>query len=227
MTPRTRFILLFPGRTGSSWLISCLDSHPALDARGEKLVGRSPQSQQRWIRRLYRRGGGRRVRARGFKTKLKDVWDLDGLRAMLMAYDVRVIAMYRRNKIKLAISTINAQRLKAVLGRWNRRRGDATFPPFALEESELRSTLAQCLDRDKQLEAFVGALDLPRLTLHYEELLEALQERMRDVQVFLGVDPASIRSDVVKSTDDDLSRVIVNYVDLRARFDDGPYANMF
>ncbi len=225
MTP-TLFAILFPGRTGSSWLISCLNSHPEIDARGEELVGRSSRSQQRWIKRLY--GGGSGAAARGFKSKLKDVWDLDGFRALLTEHSVRVITMDRRNKIKLAVSTINARRLKTISGRWNQRQGEEVeLPPLELDEAELRRVLADGHRVDEQLGAFADSLDLPRMHPAYEELLAAPEERMRDVQLFLGVPPTSISGDVVKNTDDDLSRAVVNYDDLRSRFRDGPYAEMF
>ena len=44
-TPAIPFVILFPGRTGSSWLVSSLASHPAIHAEGERLV-RMPAARQ-------------------------------------------------------------------------------------------------------------------------------------------------------------------------------------
>lgn len=223
----TRFVILFSGRTGSTWLTSSLDSHPQVVAEGERLVRRSAGSQRRWIRRLYRRAGRRGVLAAGFKTKLKDVWDLDAFRDLLQDHDVRVIVMYRRNTVKLAVSAINARRLRAITGRWNRRPGDAALPPFELTEEELRQEIRKCMDRDRELEAYAAALELPQIVLHYEDLLANPDERMDEVMSFLQAPAVRLRSEYLKNTDDDLSRVLVNYEALRARFADDPLGALF
>jgi LPS sulfotransferase NodH len=222
----TPFIVLFPGRTGSTWLISCLDSHPAIEAEGEQLVRRSPRSQRRWVERFYGRRR-RDVLARGFKTKLKDVWDLDAFRDLLHEGEARVIVLARRNTIKLAVSTINARRLHEQTGRWNRSRGTEPLPPFDLDPADLERVIRECRERDERLAAFAGTLDLPRLALFYEDLLAEPEARLREALAFLDVPSAPLVSEVVKNTDDDLSRVLVNYQDLRAHFADGPYAAMF
>ena len=69
---RRPFIVLFPGRTGSSWLVDALSRHPEIGIEGEILVGRTEREQEDHLRRLF---GTRSRLARGFKTKLKDVTD--------------------------------------------------------------------------------------------------------------------------------------------------------
>ncbi|MCP3903977.1 MAG: sulfotransferase [Planctomycetes bacterium] len=223
----TPFVVLFPGRTGSSWLISCLDSHPAIEAEGERLVRRSPRSQRGWIERFYgrRRRGG--VLARGFKTKLKDVWDLDAFRHLLQERGVRVVVLDRRNTIKLAVSTINARRLHERTGRWNRSRDTAALPPFELEPADLERELDECRELRERLAAFADTLELPRLALCYEDLLTDPEGRLAEIMAFLDVPPAPLASEVVKNTDDDLSRVLANHDALREHFAGGPHGAMF
>jgi LPS sulfotransferase NodH len=225
--PTTPFVILFPGRTGSSWLVSCLDSHPQVLAEGERLVGRGRWSQQLWIRGLYRRARRAGLAAGGFKTKLKDVRHLEGFRRLLVAREVRVLIMDRRNVVKLAVSTINARRLHEATGRWNRRPEDPVLPPFVLAPEDLRRVIAECEARQEQLRTFAETLPLPSMTLQYEDLLAAPAETMAGVLSFLDVPPAPLAGSVAKNTDDDLSRVILNVDELRAEFAGGPYADMF
>ncbi|MGA1058443.1 MAG: hypothetical protein ACO3Y3_12200, partial [Phycisphaerales bacterium] len=48
-----RFLILFPGRTGSSWLVSALQSHPDVSAEGEILVKQDAGSQRRILEERY------------------------------------------------------------------------------------------------------------------------------------------------------------------------------
>ena len=184
-------------------------------------------SQQRWIRNLYRRAERDGLRAGGFKTKLKDIRNLGAFSTLLTTRSVRIIIMDRRNTVKLAVSTINARRLHAITGRWNRRGDDPVLPPFELSEGDLRQVIAACEERREQLRAFQCTLPNPVFTIHYEELLAAPEETMRSILTFLDVPPAPLIGSVAKNTDDDLSRVIINVAELRERFADGPYADMF
>jgi len=167
------------------------------------------------------------VLARGFKTKLKDVWDLDAFRDLLHERGVRVIVLERLNTIKLAVSTINARRLHEQTGRWNRSRDTAPLPRFELDPGELERVIAECRRHRERLAAFVETLDLSRLALSYEDLLGDSEARFRDILAYLDVPPAALQSKVLKNTDDDLSQVLVNFEDLRERFANGPYAAMF
>jgi LPS sulfotransferase NodH len=224
-TPPTRFVVLFPGRTGSSWLVSSLGAHPQVTAEGERLVRRSPRWQRRWVERLYERHG-RDLRAVGFKTKLKDVWDLAAFGKLLDDRSVRPIVLTRRNRVKQAVSVLNARRLRAATGRWNRRAGTAPLPAFAIAPADLDETIEACRAADDALADFVGSLRGPTLELQYEDLLADAEGCFRTVLDFLDVPPAPLTSDVVKNTDDDLCRVLSNYEALREHLAGGPYRAM-
>jgi len=70
------------------------------------------------------------IGAVGFKTKLKDLWDGGAFATMLRARDVRVIALRRRDVVRLAVSNINARRVVERTGRWNRHAGSPALPPL-------------------------------------------------------------------------------------------------
>ena len=73
-----RFVLLFVGRTGSTYLITALNSHPEVVAYGESLEefkeGESSAQLDRVRNLLTPRFVGR-IKVLGFKTKRVDVLD--------------------------------------------------------------------------------------------------------------------------------------------------------
>jgi len=207
--------------------VSCLQSHPSVVAEGERLVRRSAWRQQRWIRRLYDRRRGDSVAAVGFKTKLKDVWDLEAFAGMLHARAVRVIALRRRHLVKLAVSTVNARRLVERTGRWNRRVGGQPLPPLTIAADELAASIDACATRQDELDRYVGTLGLETLALDYDDLLVDPDAWLGVVASFLGLGELPADSDVAKATDDDLRRAVRNYDELAIALADGPYARFF
>src|SRR5262249_43296180 len=115
-----RFVLLFEGRSGSTYLMESLDAHPQVVAAHEILtelklepdVARLQLERTRAFLTEPRDGA---IAAVGFKTKLADVVDRDAFAALLRALDVRIIHLRRRNLIKLALSVLNAKRLRQAI----------------------------------------------------------------------------------------------------------------
>lgn len=205
----TRFVILFPGRTGSSWLVSALGDHPRIDVRGEILVGEDPAAQRRLVaERLEERIAP--GDSRGFKTKLKDVADLDAL-ASAIGTDVRVVHMVRRDLLRLAISTINARRLHRRTGHWNRADGVRELPPLETGIDTLVETIEECAASVETLATFVGRLGAPTLEVDYAEVLHEPANLLDRVQTHLGVAPRPLSSGVLKNTDTDLRAAVTDF----------------
>ncbi|MHC5109456.1 MAG: hypothetical protein ACYTHJ_06220 [Planctomycetota bacterium] len=224
--PAVRFALLFQGRTGSSYLISCLNSHPAIVAEGEKLVRQSHDWQRRWLTQLYAGKHKRGTLACGFKTKLKDVWDLREFAEMLQRLDIRIISMMRKNKVKMAVSAINARRLYDATGHWNLRPGMDPLPPFELSADDLRAQVQHAIQSDEALQQFVSGLNLPTLAIAYEDLLDDRHLQLARVLQFLGVEQLPLHGDVIKNTSDNLAEVLVNHGELKKAFANDPIGEM-
>lgn len=211
-------MILFPGRTGSSFLISCLGSHPQVVAEGERLVGIPTNEQSSWIRSYLDAPRDARVRAVGFKTKLKDVWDLGAFADLLRASRVRILLLRRRNLVKLAVSTLNARRVHAMTGRWNRGTDAPPLGPLEVDAETLASTIARCAHSQDEVDAYVRRLALPTMSLDYEELLADRVAWLRSVTDFLEVDALPLEGGFVKSTDDDLSVALADFARIRTAF---------
>jgi len=226
----TRFVVLFPGRSGSTYVISALDAHPKISAKGEVLdplrpVG--PEAQLDWTRRFFR---GRLVspyRAVGFKTKLRDVLDQDGFAAILDEYDAKLIYLDRRNDVKHAISRITARRLKDTTGRWNRYDGDARLDAFPVDVTDFEARLEAVEAEKATIAAYVERLDRPLLHVDYEDLLADPTATFHRLLGYLGLPPAPIRGSTLKNTSDDLREVVTNFDELRARYAGTRYEPMF
>lgn len=226
--PGTNFIILFQGRSGSSWIIDALGSHPRIVARGEELVGRrSAASQISWMRDFFRFSWLRRGRAAGFKTKLLDVADQDAFADQLRQHNCRVIELVRRNTVKQTISWIRSDHLYAAHGRYNTRKAGEVPVVIPIDVAEFNLRLGWIDEGQDELATFVENLHLPVLRLFYEDLLANPQREFLKLQQFIGVAPQELRSKMVKITGDDISRAIGNFSELRDSVESPEHRAMF
>ncbi len=224
----THFVLLFEGRTGSSYLISMLAAHPEIVAESEPLVGRNGEEQRNLLREFFSLERAPEIRVVGLKTKLRDIADPDFFRELLAELQAKVIHMERTNIIKLAISRLNARRLFQVRGIWNLRKGEAPLPPFAPSPIEVDESILFNAAKNRNLQEYIATLKRPLLHVTYESLLEAPGVTLQRTYDFLGVRyEFSVEASVEKNTSDDLRKVLLNYEELRAHYRGTPYENMF
>jgi LPS sulfotransferase NodH len=227
-------VVLFPGRVGSTFLVSALDAHPEVEAKGERLDplrADGPAAQLDWTRRYLRGPIVNRHRAVGFKTKLRDVLDQDAFAALLDDLGARIIVSDRRNDVKHVVSRITARRLKDTTGRWNRYAGDeagtTSAPPVVVDLDDFDERLRAVVREKASILEYVERLGLLRLHVDYEDLLAAPDATFGEVLDFLGVRTAPMTGATVKHTSDDLRDVIENFDELRARYAGTPYEAMF
>jgi hypothetical protein len=166
---------------------------------------------------LYSKPAPRGVTAVGFKTKLKDVSALDEFASTLINHEVRILTLLRENRVKLAISTLNARRIHAMHGRWNLTTGQAPLPPLDACVDDIVAMIERVDAAQHEVSKFATSLPLPRLEVTYEALLTSHASSMTQIQEFLQVVPRSLMGDVAKATVDDLRRSVVHLDELAAR----------
>lgn len=220
-----RFVVVFPGRTGSSWLRAALDEHPAIDMQGEILVGLDVAAQSRTVSSRWRRVAP--GRACGFKTKMKDVADPTALAAAVDRHEAVVIRMRRDDRLRLAVSRINARRLREATGRWNAGDGTAPVTPEAIDPATLEAALAATAEEVARVDAFVTTLGRPVVEIAYVEILRDPEGVLDRVQSALGVPRRGLASSVVKNTGEDLRESLPNLDALREAFADSPWREVF
>lgn len=226
----SRFVLLFAGRSGSTYLISKLNSHPNICAQGEKLADLEEEeasAQLKWARGFLSPPLVGRNQVLGFKTKLVDVLDPNGFAQVLRETQSGIIYLQRQNHIKAVVSRLNGMRLLDKTGRWNLFDEENRLSPFEIDPIEFNSMLEHRVRVDRNLENYVQALLLPTLSLSYEELILDESSLFGRIFAFLEVSPIGLQGRTFKNTPDDLSKIVINLDELRFNYIGTPYESMF
>jgi hypothetical protein len=216
-----RFVILFPGRAGGTFLAVTLDRSPGLTVKPEPLgllARRGPRHQARWIRNYYRGPLLGRARAVGLSTKVADVLDPDDFRELLRSYEARVVLLDRRNDVKHAVSIVRAQALKERTGRWNRREAGDELGRIRIEPEDFARRLERSRARKVATREYAASLDLPMLAIDYEELAADPAATIARVCAHLGVEPVAPDPSVRKVTSDRLADSVENLDELRAPY---------
>lgn len=248
---RVNFIILFQGRTGSSYLIDALARHPDIIAEGEWLVDYLPDPSTDTASLLRKIHAGvlrfwkgcpaqqqiagiegfyttrTEARAVGFKTKVRDVLDLEAMKHVLEAHGVRAIIMQRRNLIKQTASRLNAARLYKATQEWNLLDEADRQGSFQVDLEEFNQMLRRVEYEHRALNAFADYLRVPKLELEYEDLLVDRDAWFHSVFTFLGIAPRPLQSSVLKNTKDDLREVITNFDEVKERYRGTAFEPMF
>jgi LPS sulfotransferase NodH len=228
----TPYVILFIERDGSTYLTSLLSSHPDVQAIYERFAvlkqqGQNAEQQLAWARGFFTPPLIGRAAAVGFKTKLVDVLDPDGLAQVLREKHCRVIQMQRRNRVKAVISRINAKRLHEASGNWNLYKEADRMPAAAVDAEQFAAYLKEREDADHELETYTSRLGLPTLKMVYEELLTSRDQTLGKVFDFLRLRHVPVEAKTLKHTSDDLRDVILNFDELRGRYAGTRYESMF
>lgn len=228
----TPFVILFVERDGSTYMISLLQEHPAVEAGYEQFAvmkqkGQSAAEQLAWAKALWTPPLVGKKAALGFKTKLVDVLDIEGFRHLLHEKKVKIVYMYRRNRIKAVVSRINAKRLHEATGYWNLYNEADRRPPMHVDIAQFHQFVHEREEADAALAAFVQQLQLPSMQIQYEELQQNKEAVMQQLFEFLRVPPFALQGRTKKHTSDNLREVILNFDELQASFAGTPYFDMF
>jgi LPS sulfotransferase NodH len=228
----TSYVIFFIERDGSTYLTSLLASHPQVRSVYERFAvmkerGEDAREQLDWARAFLKAPLVGRFAARGFKTKLVDVLDREGLAGLLRELNCRALQMKRRNHVKAVVSRINARRLYEANGKWNLSREEDRLPPAEIDPDEFSAYLAERQRGEEELEAYVERLAIPTLRLVYEDLLQTRDQTLQEVLSFLRVRAVPLEGRTLKQTNDDLRQVILNFDELRSGFVGTRYEPMF
>ena len=227
----TRFVILMHGRTGSTYLVNAINSHPDVRARGEKLVSlraEGPEAQFRRIRSLLSPPPLGPWAAIGFKTKLSDVLDPAGFRDILIQSEAKIILLQRRNLVKWAVSFLNFQRVREMSGKGHLYDERDRLGPLTIGSAGGFSRMLEHIEGKQQaMETFMHDLPAPPLRLYYEELLLDPDDVFRRAFEFLRVPNRTVRGKTIKISGDDLKRSVANFAEIRSHFVGTPYEPMF
>ena len=226
-----QFVVFFEGRSGSTYLIESLNSHPDIYATKEPLStmreeGKDANTQLQWIREFL---GSRPPKGRvvGFKTKIKDVLAPDKFAELLEELQVKIVLLQRRNRIKLLVSLFRGVQLNSETRNWNLYKEEERIVPVHIDVELFQNWLGNVEKTNQELVRFVEKLPLPKLSLYYEAILLNDQEIFQRVCSFLGVKFQTLQGGCIKHTSDDLREAVANFEELRSAYVGTRYEQMF
>ena len=224
------YVLFLVGRVGSTYLTHMLDTHPAIQALGEKSLdfqNRDAVEQVKMTDNWLTPPLIGTTKVLGINAKLVHLADPGKFAQLLHEKNCRIIHLQRRNRVKAVVSHLNGKRLSEATGMWGLFRESDRLPPFSVDPDEFDSVLRKREARDLELADYVDNLQLPTLNLFYEDLQTSKETFLNEVFAFLEVIPKSVHGMTLKITSDDLREVLINFNELRDMYIGTIYEPMF
>ncbi len=236
-------MILTTQRTGSTFLVECLDSHPQVECASEILVGAadrlSPEYRGRFkavakIARMLRSGAwrpGHRLErfyadgtasVRVFKAMYNQLVNPFASRYLQQNEDIRALHLRRHNLLKVHVSKLLMPKRARV----------QVFEPVAAVQIHVDP--AEAIASMRAARALYSRYDEffarhARLPLAYEELIDGnqLQEgTAAKVCDFLGIERQAMSSRIVKLNPESLREIVTNYDELARAIRRTEFANL-
>lgn len=218
-------VLISTSRSGSTFLLNCLDSHPQIGCeRSEPL---SPSSawadlkvdRHELMRVLWRRAGYRvamfKLSYRQLKWVGTDILQTEG---------VSIIHLHRRNALRVIVSSaINTAAVAGEIDHPTHSFAPVTPVGIRLEPAEVVAALEKYRKDTKIVTKRIRSLGLPFLLLTYDDLVgrdgrevSHLPKETNDlITHFLGVAPTRMFSETKRINPHPLSEIVENWSEVR------------
>ena len=220
------YFIFFPERSGSTFLVHLLNSHPDVHCEHELFfVRKRPDSNHldpgltlekdklEILKKIYQASG---VKASGFKFKFSAQYEAypDVYRYLLRNMDsIKVIFLYRKNLLKTAISRQNLKRLTQA-GEKHFLKPEDNYD-LAKIDLDLQQAKRYLNWSTRELDFFQRASKVfeHRIEVTYEDLVADTHSTLNNIFKFLGVDPLEqdVAAPTKKITDDNLPNAVANY----------------
>jgi len=250
---KINFIILYQGRSGSTFLVDSLNQHPHIKAEYEILVslrylikpneelgpikkvytmalrfwqGSPAERQLKRVTDLYD-NPPREAKVVGFKTKVRDIEAPIEMKELLESRRVKVILMERKNFVKKAVAYIYAFRLYDKIRDWHLLDEQDRIPPQYISFEEFDPMLRRMIYEHRTLHAYVDYLNTPKLRLEYDDLLKDKNGWFKSIFDFLGVEPQNLTSRILPNDPDDLRQAISNFDELKLHYIGTKFEAMF
>jgi len=223
-----KFIVLSRARTGSNMLISMLDSHPSISAKGELLVKRSGKRIDEMLKNIYCKQP-RSIKAAGFKIfyyhptddKSGQVWH--HLKNIKNLY---VIHLKRKNILK----TLLSRKIADKTNRWHKINSE--HDPQNPNDKKTTFTEEELLDGFKETRDWENSCHIllpDRMTIEvcYEDLIATPEQEFRKITEFLELPYAVPTTVLQRQNPEKISDLIVNYSSLKNKFANTDWIEFF
>jgi LPS sulfotransferase NodH len=243
----SKFVVLTTNRSGSTWLMSTLNSLPHVTAQGELFLPKARGSERRWDsdfacpRFIETKSAGLTLRpfsvfayldtlystpgTVGFKLMYKQLGLYPEILAYLMRHRMRVVHLVRRNHLDVVLSYA----VKAKIGRAHLLSGQPAPDAIRvkLETENLMSQLEWLQKKQSIARKLLSWCRLPHLEVAYEDLLHD-QAYFRLIWDFLSIKSKETvpQSTLVKIRRGGQRDVISNYDQVKEVLADSRFAGL-
>lgn len=210
-----KYVIISRSRTGSNLLISLLDSHPQIMAKGELFRRLEENSTEGiWNDIFNKKQFG--VKFVGFKifyyhpidSEDKSVWN-----RLIEDKNIKVIHLVRENMLKTFVSRKIAEKTDT----WKAK----SKKSVSVQEKQVTLDFDECVnefERIKQWEAWAReefkGHDFHELS--YEDLVSNRESTMKDLFSFFGVKNKQVESKLKKQNAETLNQLILNYEEIKS-----------
>ena len=223
--PSKRFVIFGRGRSGSTLLVSLLNSHEEICCDGEILHDRVS-----WPRLYVDLCSSRcQLPIYGFKLlsyQLRDIQPIINPKKFLFDLHLngyKIIYLSRQNLLDHALSNINARRQN----KFHHRAGEKKqkYQPISVSIEEV----IHWIEHSQSLEKYEKSIlkDLPHLSLTYEDHLldsNSHQQTANIIFDFLEIPPQQISTNLVKIVPRNLQKLVENYESLTEKLKTTKYS---
>jgi hypothetical protein len=245
----SRFLIIFEGRNGSSYLVSLLNSHPAVLCYPEVLVGLPAAAQTEVVQRVasaadlrpinayagadryHRHGFAAKWQAGpypvlGFKAKVTDMLGAPGLILELQRHGYRLVHLRRENLLKSVTSHMNALKLQEKFdGISNASRPDQVMGGIEIDLAKFDYFLARRVLSESLHAWFYENFAGEKIRVSYEELIADEPAFMARFLAFIGAPARVLHGTFHKNTPPSLHEAVLNYDAFARHFAGTPYAH--
>jgi hypothetical protein len=221
--PSVRFVIVGNPRTGSSHLVSLLDSHPDIGCWDDEIfdLGQAfdRSSYRDPIEFLQEMVFAVKAAAVGFKL-LRDAFEHVGNAwHWIKELDLKLVQTYRANLLDSYIS----YKLASINNAFTCWYGDYRINRFEANFAECLHWFELSANWDAYIYRSCVARDIPRIAIEYNELCETVE---RVVQ-FVGATSHPLVSQLRKQRSGSQAEIITNYVSLKEKFASSKWSKHF
>jgi hypothetical protein len=138
------------------------------------------------------------------------------------AHDIRIVHLTRANLLKRYASQVIATKITKVFNTWQE------LPPptrIRLSTEECEREFAHTEQRQERYTKLFAKHDV--LDVTYEQLIADRDKTLAEIQTFLGLEPAELRTGMKKINPDSLADLLENHDELRRHFAGSRFASFF
>ncbi|MEO5324106.1 hypothetical protein PV773_12365 [Mesorhizobium sp. CC13] len=236
-----KFFILFEARSGSSHLVSLLNSSPQVTCYSEIYTaqsaevadqltkafveGRPLHTINRWALDDHRSIDVEKApHVMGFKTKIYDIPEPDRTLRQLHNAGATMILLTRTNVLKQAVSRAAGLALYQRSRLYNANSSDETVRSVTVDPDDVIAFAEVYNANQVALKVRYEDWTRPKLAITYEQLLADEIAVVGCVRSLLGLAPFESRSQVSKNLDDSLQSAVANYDELAAALKGHPYS---